>query len=477
MMNLPPESSPNQMSADPSGGYEGIRRLIWLYFWLLIFEGALRKWVFPGQANVLLLVRAPALLLCYFVAWRAGKFPKDRFVVAAALLCLVSFLVSFAVTPVSSVSKFLLITLFGVHANFLHLPLIFLIRDAFDRERLRPFGTSLMLLAPLMAALVFLQYRAVPDAWVNMGAGIGGMQIGAATSGIDKIRPAGTFSYNTGLGSYLSLLAAFLLHHLLGSKAYPRFLVIPAVLSLLVATALSISRSTVLSVLSVYLASILSMGLNPRLLSRSLLIVGLVGVAALLGARFSVLGEGLSILQSRVEEADGIKIGMIDRTWDSFAEPFRAVGTAGLFGLGLGLGTNAGGQVMTGERAFYLGVETEWARNVMEGGLVLGFSYIGLRVALCIYLLHTAIAALRRDQPLSLLLLSTCFMNVLIGQFGVPMTLGFAVFSSGLCLAAARDPHHPAQDSPPPSREPVPGVTVRGRSAYAEQLHGSRPAT
>ena len=34
-----------------------IRRLIWLYFWLLLIEGALRKWVAPSLSNPLLIIR------------------------------------------------------------------------------------------------------------------------------------------------------------------------------------------------------------------------------------------------------------------------------------------------------------------------------------------------------------------------------------------------------------------------------------
>ena len=40
-----------------------IRQLLWIYFWLLIFEGALRKWILPGLSNPLLLVRDPVALL------------------------------------------------------------------------------------------------------------------------------------------------------------------------------------------------------------------------------------------------------------------------------------------------------------------------------------------------------------------------------------------------------------------------------
>ncbi|MBC7881424.1 MAG: hypothetical protein H7Y37_08820, partial [Anaerolineae bacterium] len=47
-----------------------IKRLIWISFWLLIFEGALRKWAIPQLSTPLLLVRDPFVLLAYFLAYR-----------------------------------------------------------------------------------------------------------------------------------------------------------------------------------------------------------------------------------------------------------------------------------------------------------------------------------------------------------------------------------------------------------------------
>src|SRR5258708_2827447 len=52
---------PNSLMQPPDES-KSIRRLIWLYFWLLIFEGALRKWVVPSLSSVLLLARDPVVI-------------------------------------------------------------------------------------------------------------------------------------------------------------------------------------------------------------------------------------------------------------------------------------------------------------------------------------------------------------------------------------------------------------------------------
>src|SRR6202022_5134648 len=67
-----------------------IRLLIWLYFWLLLWEGALRKWVFPSWSTPLLLVRDPVLLLAYTLALAKGIFPFNRFGLVAILLAALS---------------------------------------------------------------------------------------------------------------------------------------------------------------------------------------------------------------------------------------------------------------------------------------------------------------------------------------------------------------------------------------------------
>jgi hypothetical protein len=36
-----------------------IQLLFWVYFWLIIFEGAIRKWLLPGLSTPLLVIRDP----------------------------------------------------------------------------------------------------------------------------------------------------------------------------------------------------------------------------------------------------------------------------------------------------------------------------------------------------------------------------------------------------------------------------------
>ena len=453
-------------------GYHGIRITIWLYFWLLIFEGALRKWVFPGSSNTLLLVRDPVVAICYFLAIRNNKFPTGPFVLVALFLGILSFMASLVVSPVSDVRKLLLITGFGFHANFLHLPMIFLIRDAFDWERIRAIGKWTLLLAPLTAVLVFLQYRSPSDAWVNHGAGKDSAQIAAGVHGSEKIRPAGLFSYNTGNSSYLAWVTAFLLNGLLIKKGITRGMVIVAAMSLVTAGSLSVSRTCILSIALVVAGGALCSVLAPKLATRSILVVFLIGCLYFGIAQFSVLGEGVAILQARVEESGGFNEGGIMRIFGAFVEPFLVLDQAGILGTGLGMGTNVAGSLMTGERTFLL-TENEWSRHILESGVILGFAFIFWRLTLLVHLLRVSLKALKALNPLPMLIFSSCFVLVLNAPMGIPMTLGFVVMGAGMTLAAAKESTVEEPGGMLLMGAQATGL-ARGRSAYAERLHSGQ---
>src|SRR5262249_21894725 len=75
-----------------------LRSLIWLYFWLLLLEGALRKWTLPSLSAPLLIIRDPIVLLIYAKALRCGRFPVAGPVLAC--LVLLAFFVVLAVVQI-----------------------------------------------------------------------------------------------------------------------------------------------------------------------------------------------------------------------------------------------------------------------------------------------------------------------------------------------------------------------------------------
>ena len=198
----------------PDSGFQDLKRLLWLYFWLLIFEGAFRKWMLPQLSTPLLVMRDPVVLLIYALAMSRGIFPVNGLVqwtIGLAILCFFASLIGIGTLKV---------TVYGLHADFLHLPLVFLIPKIFNADDVKKIGLRLLWISIPMALLVMKQFRSSPDAWINAAAGgdLGGQLYAAA----GRIRPAGTFSFVTGMVSFLSLAAAYLSWNFLDGKIYRR---------------------------------------------------------------------------------------------------------------------------------------------------------------------------------------------------------------------------------------------------------------
>ena len=132
--------------ADYSATLQNIRRLIYLYLFLLIIEGALRKWIVPQFSNPLLLVRDPVVLAIYLLAWRAHIFPRNAFISSLATIGILSWIVSiFVLDPYVPMSRILLVTAYGFRSNFLHFPLIFIFASVFGADDVRKIGWWILL--------------------------------------------------------------------------------------------------------------------------------------------------------------------------------------------------------------------------------------------------------------------------------------------------------------------------------------------
>ena len=408
-----------------------IQNLIWLYFWLLIVEGVLRKWVTPQLSTPLLIIRDPVVIAAYFLALKAGIFPKDMFTKSILYISFISFLGSLATVIISDTS--LTVTIYGLRTNFLHLPLIFLIPKVFCLNDVKKLGRWVLLLSVPMAVLMIYQFNAPPDAFINRGASAESQQISSA---LGKIRPSGTFSFITGAAQYFSLLTSFLLYGLVQSKIYPNWLLSAAGLSLVLALAVSGSRTAIWSVVLVLMSLLAVLLIRPSLAKKSYKFMLLAGIISLSLSLVPSFNEGIEVLTTRFENANASEAaggGIVGRFFSGFLEPFNNVNNIPLLGYGLGMGTNVGAALLT-ERAQF--IEGEWERVVFESGLFLGLLYILLRIALLGLMGVLCIKSASTSNILPLLLFGSCLILILIGQFGQPTSLGFAVLEGGLCLAS-----------------------------------------
>lgn len=412
-----------------------IRRLIWTYFILLIFEGCLRKWFLTGLSNPLLVVRAPIVIAIYTLALQARLFPWNRWVVCC---CLLAFLAVFA--GLYALQSAPLVVLFGFQADFLHLPLIFLIPRVYDIQDVRRVGYWMLVFTIPMSLLMVGQFLASPSAWINAGAGGGtDSQIGAA---LGHIRPAGTFTFVSGPAAFFPFAAAFLLWSQMAKAGYPRWLLIAATLALILGTGVSSSRGLATAVGIVIVGAVVAgTVLQPSLISQRLIMRTVQGFVGLVIIGFAVsqlpvFTQGLETFQARINGTGDTANSFADRGISGFTTPWDLIATTPLLGNGLGMGTNAGSALITGGQARFLLAEGEWARVILESGPVLGVAYLVLRVALLGGMLWTSVRLAKQGSVLPFLLVASCAPILAGGQFGQPTELGFAVLESGLILAA-----------------------------------------
>lgn len=471
------ESAP----ADRLPGLKAVRVLIWLYLVLLVFEGALRKWLLPGLSDPLLVIRDPVVLAIYFFAIRAHVFPRNAFVVLLGIIgglsIIVSILLLYPYIPIKSV---LLVTLYGFRCDFLHLPLMFVMAAALDLEDVKKIGFWTLLLMIPLAVLMVMQFRASPDSFINKTVGLGeGLQLGTAGG---KIRPPATFSFISGPIFYLSVATAFVIYGALSVGVYKGWLLLASSAALLISVLVSGSRACVLAVGLVLMAILVIFLVRPSAVNKIVgTVLALVIIAfffGLIASRFPVFREGFDVLSERfttsAEIAETSVVGgLLERVGQEFTEPFEYINKIPLSGYGLGLGTAGGARFLVGQGGLLLS-ENEWLRIIAESGPLLGLAFIILRIALTGKLLMVSLRALKSGQVLSILLFATVFLGMLNGQLGQPTTLGFTVVLAGLCLAANN--FAGATDEPEPEEEEEPRRLPR-RSVFSDRIHGTANST
>jgi hypothetical protein len=425
--------------------HTSIKALIWLYLVLLVFEGALRKWVLPGYSDALLIVRDPVVILIYLLALAQGQLPMNGWIVTTFLLAVACLLGSFM-----SGQENLLITAYGLRTDFLHLPLIWVMATVLTRRDAERIGNALLLLAIPMTMLMAAQFRAPISDILNRG--VGGEEGGQIYGALGHIRPPGFFAFITGPQLFFPLAAAFFCHQL----GQPRRLWLPLLLvcgvAILIALPLSISRTAALATLlvgAVYLATLVQAG---ALRAGLLRIAVLVAVVVLAASFLPIFDEAHAAFFSRWEEAKGPhddSSGMASifaRFFGGSDYVLDLASTTPLFGAGIGMGSNMAARLTTGRMGFML-AESEWGRCMLELGPPLALSFLGFRVVIAVALFFRALRRqLRARDPLPLLILTACAPAILLGQWAPPTILGFAVLGAGLCLTTCQDDPVPAEE-------------------------------
>jgi hypothetical protein len=177
---------------------------------IALFEGALRKWVFPGGQELVYLLKDVFLIGAYLRFFlspdldvRATKLRAPTMLVV--LSCM--FLMPATINPnIGSI----LLAAYGLKIYVFYIPLMFMMPYLFrNQEEMVRQLTWYALLAIPIGLLGILQWRSGVSSIWNVYADQQGMdQSGATTFGFgDKVRVTGTFSYITGHTTFVIFFA------------------------------------------------------------------------------------------------------------------------------------------------------------------------------------------------------------------------------------------------------------------------------
>lgn len=403
-----------------------LKKLLWVYCFVWLVEGALRFWVLPELKQPLLIVRDPLVILIYIVAIQRRLFVLNQLSFAAILVTSLSLLATMGLEGHGNWG----VALFGFRTNCLHFPLIFLIPKIFNRQDVIRLGRACLIVMIPMAVLSVYQFTQPPGSWINEG--------GFRTH-YQTVRPSGTFSFVSGLVCYTSLVASFLAAGFAMDRLFSKNLLVASAAAVVASLVVSGSRTTVFSVAIVFLILIVFLFLRGQGLTNLAVLVGVIGLAFSSMSSAEFFQEGQEQLVKRFQDAGQGKAlsDVSTRLLGIFTEAFRQVDNVPAFGSGLGLGTNAGAALTTGRRSF-LGGESDWTRIVFEMGPLLGFLFIATRLGVCVVMYRAATRAVVEGNFLGILLFGSSAVPVLIGQWGVPTIQGFATLAAGLTLAACQ---------------------------------------
>jgi len=417
-----------------------LKKGIWIYFYLLLFEGALRKWFLPGLSTPLLIVRDPVAfsLLFYGIYWKIWT--PNIYIKIGVLLTFFSFIVTLIIGHGN-----LPVALYGTRILLIHFPLIFLIGHVLGKEDVEKFGRVIVFIGIGMTILVAMQFFSPQSAWVNRG--VAGDLSGSGFSGAGGYyRVPGTFSFTNGLTSFYGLMFPFVLFFLFNGKqkVIKKSIIYIAAVSYLIAIPLTISRTVFFQSILTLILFILSPNINSRVLFKVLLGITAVFFIVVLLNNFSFFNDSVAAFKARYDSANRVEGGLEGVFLDRFLGGLvRALNTQNIpfFGYGLGLGSNVGA-VLLNARGEFLISEGEWGRIIGERGILIGFAVVILRVIFSISLFIKAFIKSRQGYILSWLLFSSGIILVSQGQWSQPTALGFAVIFAGFILATTKKQTH-----------------------------------
>jgi hypothetical protein len=381
---------------------------------LLVFEGALRKWALPEAQAAIYLAKDLLLLGAYlgFAMTKGIAAPVAR---ARPFILLLGMSAAYGmIEMLNPALPSLLLAAVGWRAYFFYIPLLFIVPYLFDsQDGLYRALNRYVLLALPIAALGIVQFYSPMDSALNMNVDQGLGEGTVQGFGDDRVRAAGSFSFVSGYGAFLTA-AALVVGALLARRDWQfrdNAALYGGLVLIIAAMFATGSRGPVYSLIAVTIVyTIFSAATGD--FSFGAAFRACLGAAALSAAVWNFIPEPAEAFHQRVMGTEDT----LERLVSPLVEPFYILGEAGPVGFGIGAAHQSAAFLVGSEYSWWTNgmvAEAESSRVMLELG-ILGFFFVFLfRIAIALTALRAAFA-LKSRAGRSLALMLALFLGLQI---------------------------------------------------------------
>jgi hypothetical protein len=382
-------------------------RLFFASFWMIVFTGAVRKWLFPGTSIFYLLQDIPIGFAYIYAIWK-GCFDRSYLLLGIIFLSTILILQGLAQIIVSGLNIF--VAAVGFHHYLFYLPILLVFPLCLTAKYRKDFVKWNLLFSIPMFLLAIAQAISPKSAWVNKTSE--GDAFGVA--GSDVARVSGTFNFTGFYGLWVAIAVALCIGEWLLPKERRAirspWLMILCTFTVNLCHLVSASRTAIALAGMAILGGVVCAVILGSV--RAILAVGgicvlipiAVGMTYVISpAEFDIVLERFSGHSYVQEGTNRVEEGLIGFMTDP---PFS------LIGAGIGMGVDAAhiGSVDAYNFTYALS-ENDTIRNVMELGTPVGLLYTLTRLSFLFGMVFLSIWIARTGSSPHVLPLSFCLLT------------------------------------------------------------------
>ncbi|MFC5861199.1 hypothetical protein ACFPT7_02715 [Acidicapsa dinghuensis] len=420
-----------------------LARLFFATFWLVIFTGAIRKWMFPN-ATILYILQDIPIAMAYAYAFSKGIFDRGMLLAGILLLSVILTLQGLLQIIVSGLNPFVFAV--GLHNYLFYLPMLVVFPVCLTEKHRRNFVRWYLLSSIPMCVLAIAQAESPLTAFINHtteGDAFG-------VPGADVARVSGTFNFVLFYALWVGIGVALNLGEWLMPRErrviQRRWLLIVCTVSINLCHLVSASRLAISNAAVAILGGVIC-AVAVRSVRAIAVILGILLMLPLVaGVTYLISPNEANIIVERFTGKGYQQEGLsrVEQTLDGFlTEP-----PLSLIGAGIGVGVDAAhvGSVDAYNYTYQLS-EEDTIRNVMELGTVVGLLYIAVRIGFLFGIVFLAFRIVRSGSsphvlPLAIFIATDGY----IGDLTRSATMTATQVMIGCCfiLSAYFHPDHAA---------------------------------